>query len=78
MASGKAAGLGLAGLLVIVLVLWWLLHDDSFAAHLSADIAGGKQVQIPDFGTDNIIDAADAIAATGSLPLPSLTLAPSL
>jgi len=71
--AAKAKGIGVVGLVVVVLVIWWLMRDESTAAALSADIAGGKQVQIPSFGTDNIIDAADAVAVSGSLPLPSLS-----
>ena len=40
----------------------------------AGQLAGGKQIQIPTFGTDNIIDAADAVASTGSLPLSLSTL----
>lgn len=72
MAAGKAKGLGFVGLVVVVAILWYLfIRDDSYAAHLSADIAHGKPIEVPEFGTDNIIDAADAVAATSNLQLPN-------
>ena len=73
MASAKAKGIGIGALVVIAIIVWYLFfRDDSVAANLAADIASGKQIDVPEFGADNIIDAADAIAATSNLPL-SLT-----
>lgn len=72
--AAKGKGIGLGVLVVAAVVLWYLMQDNSPAAALAADVAGGKQVQVPTFGTDNIIDAADAVASTGSLPLSLSTL----
>lgn len=70
MATAKAKGIGIGALVVIAIIVWYLfIRDDSYAAHLAADIASGKQIEVPEFGTDNIIDAADAVAATSNLPL---------
>lgn len=57
------------------LLVWWLFfHKQSRAAALAADVATGKTIPIPDFGTDAIIDAADAISAE-HLTLPTGTTA---
>ena len=75
--AARKTELGFVGLALLVLLIWWLMRDSSPAAALAADIATGKQIPIPDFGTDNIIDAADAISATtnlthvGALSLPT-------
>lgn len=74
----KAKGISIVVLVGLAVVVWWYLtREQSPSAALAADVAGGKMPTIPSFGTDNIIDTADAIAATGSLPLPTLTLSPS-
>lgn len=60
----KAKGIGLGALVVLAIIVWYLfIRDDSTAAHLAADVAGNKLPQIPEFGTDAIIDAADATAS---------------
>ena len=67
----KAKGIGIGALVLLAVAVWWFfIRDaDQVPAELAADIATGKQVPIPQFGTDNVIDAADAVAATSSLPL---------
>lgn len=58
------------------LAVWWLFFrkKDSPAAALAEEVQHGKTIPIPDFGTDNIIDAADAIASE-HLTLPAFSVA---
>jgi hypothetical protein len=56
---------------VVAIVLWWLLRkQQSNADVVASSVASGKLPPVPAFGTDNIIDAADA-TATQPLELPS-------
>lgn len=61
---------------VLLVVLWLLLRKDhSSAGELAADLATGKVPPVPTFGTDNIVDVADATAALHLTP-PPLVLPP--
>jgi hypothetical protein len=47
---------------VLALLAWCLLKKKSAAAQLAEDVARDQPPQVPTFGTDAIIDAADATA----------------
>jgi hypothetical protein len=53
-------------------VWYFFIRDSSPAAALVSDLATGKQPSIPQFGTDAILDTADAIASS-TLTLPTGT-----
>jgi len=64
------------GLLLLLLVLWLLFRKtDDAAGDLARDLATGKVPAIPEFGADNIVSVADAIA-TAPLTPPPLLLPP--
>lgn len=58
-------------IIVAAAILLWLLlrKDQSYAETVASSVAGGKLPPAPAFGTDHIIDAADAFA-TQPLTLP--------
>lgn len=59
-------------IIVAAAILLWLLlrKDQSNAAVVASSVASGKLPPVPTYGTDNIIDAADA-TATQPLVLPT-------
>lgn len=64
-------------LAVALLLLWLLLGGHDRAGELAADVAKGKVPAVPDFGTDAILDAADATATLHLQPPPVLLPLPS-
>lgn len=65
-------------IVVAAVVLWLLLRkNQSNAGLVASDVASGKLPAVPTFGTDNIIDAADATATQPlTLPTPAPATAP--
>lgn len=59
-------------IIVAAAILLWLLlrKDESSAGLVASSVASGKLPPVPAFGTDNIVDAADA-TATMPLTLPA-------
>lgn len=70
--AAKKKGSVVLLLLLALAIYWFLLRAPSSAATLASDLATGQQPAIPTFGTDNIIDVADALA-TEKLTLPTST-----